>query len=337
MSSLTRPSGLVPNTLGVACVADCLRVVESTESLSAGLEEADAAGAPATVVAGGSNLVLRARLPGVALLLRMRGLGFERLTEEQWRVTAAAGETWQDLVQATLRRGIGGLENLALIPGSVGAAPVQNIGAYGRELEDVLESVQVLDRATRRLRLMRLDECGFSYRDSVFRRNPGPIIVAVTMRLGGRPLVTDYPDVAAELRRTPGEPSPWTIAEAVTRVRQRKLPDPARVGNVGSFFKNPFIVRPHYEELRERLPLDGYPAEDAAKVKVSAARLIDAAGWKGVRRGAVEVWPRQPLVLVNRGGATGAEVLALGERIRDDVLAKYAVRLDLEPTVLGVD
>ena len=333
-----RRSRLVPNTLGVRCVAEDLRVVADTERLAESLREADASGRPATVVAGGSNLVLRSRLPGMVLLLRIRGLRVERLAAGRWRVTAGAGENWHEVVCATLGLGIGGLENLALIPGSVGAAPVQNIGAYGRELKDVLESVTVFDPGTGTLRELSLEACGFGYRDSVFKRRgvtPGPIIVGVTMVLGHRGLVTDYPDVSRELRQSGLRPSHWAVAEVVTRVRRGKLPDPQRVGNVGSFFKNPVVTHCAFDRLRGKVMVDGYPVGD--HVKVPAARLIDAAGWKGVTYGAVQVWPRQPLVLVNRGGATGAEVLALAHRIRDDVFLKYDVALELEPTVLGTD
>ena len=328
-------AGLVPNTLGVPCVADDVRVVADAEALARNLREADASARPVTVVAGGSNLVLRSRLPGVVLLLRIRGLRLERLAASRWRVTAGAGENWHELVCATLGLGIGGLENLALIPGSVGAAPVQNIGAYGRELKDVLESVTVFDRGSGGLRELTVKDCGFGYRDSAFKRTPGPIIVAVTMVLGHRGLVTDYPDVARELGRSGIRPSPWVVADVVTRVRQQKLPDPRRVGNVGSFFKNPVLTPRSFEGLRGKLSVEGYAVND--RIKVPAARLIDAAGWKGVSHGAVQVWPRQPLVLVNRGGATGADVLALARRIRDDVFAKYDVALELEPTVLGTD
>lgn len=332
----------MPNTLGVPCVAEDVRVVADAEALAESLGEAGTSGRPVTVVAGGSNLVLRSRLPGIVLLLRIRGMRVERLTASRWRVTAGAGENWHALVCATLGLGIGGLENLALIPGSVGAAPVQNIGAYGRELKDVLESVTVFDQASGVLRELTVEACGFGYRDSVFKRRhrpvpptPGPIIVAVTMILGHRELVTDYPDVTRELRDSGIRPSHWTVADVVTRVRRYKLPDPRRVGNVGSFFKNPVVAPGAFDRLRGKLSIEGYAVSD--RIKVSAARLIDAAGWKGVARGAVQVWPRQPLVLVNRGGATGADVLALAQRIRDDVFAKYDVALELEPTVLGTD
>ena len=335
-----RRSGLVPNTLGVRCMADDIRVVADTEGLAENLREADASARPATVVAGGSNLVLRSRLPGMVLLLRIRGLRVQRLAASRWRVTAGAGENWHDVVCATLGLGIGGLENLALIPGSVGAAPVQNIGAYGRELKDVLQSVTVFDPATGALRELTVDACGFGYRDSVFKRrhggaSPTPIIVAVTMVLGHHDVVTDYPDVTRELRQSGTRPTHWAVADVVTRVRRRKLPDPRRVGNVGSFFKNPVVTSRTFDRLCGKVTIEGYAVGE--RIKVPAARLIDVAGWKGVAYGAVQVWPRQPLVLVNRGGATGADVLALAHRIRDDVFAKYDVALDLEPTVLGTD
>ena len=337
-----RRSRLVPNTLGVPCVADDVRVVADAEALAEHLREADASAQPVTVVAGGSNIVLRSRLPGIVLLLRIRGLRVERLAASRWRVTVGAGENWHEVVCATLGLGIGGLENLALIPGSVGAAPVQNIGAYGRELKDVLESVTVFDGGSGGLRELTVEDCGFGYRDSAFKRTrvaapptPGPTIVAVTMILGHCGLVTDYPDVTRELRRSGIRPSHWAVADVVTRVRRQKLPDPRRVGNVGSFFKNPVVTGGAFDRLLDKLSIEGYAVGD--RIKVSAARLIDAAGWKGVAHGAVQVWPGQPLVLVNRGGATGGDVLALAHRIREDVFAKYDVALELEPTVLGTD
>ena len=326
---------LVPNTLGVPCRADDLRVVESADALAEHLAEARAREVPVTVIGGGSNLLLRSRLPGLVLKVGIRGFEAERLAEDRWRVTVGAGEEWDAAVRETLKRGIGGLENLALIPGSVGAAPVQNIGAYGRELAEVLSSVEVFDRQAGALRTLTVDECGFGYRDSAFKRRPDEIIVGVTMTLGHQPLVADYPDVSRELRRMGVTPNHRTVAQAVTRVRRRKLPDPGDVGNVGSFFKNPVLAPEDYDRLQGHLEIDGFPA--GGGVKVSAARLIDAAGWKGVYCGPVQVWPRQPLVLVNRGGATGAQVLAMADRIRADVFAKYDVALELEPTVLGVD
>ena len=328
-------AGTVPNTLRVGSVADDLRIVRSAAELAAEIREAEREGIPLGIVGGGSNIVLRRRLPGRTLLLRLRGLTFERLDAERWRVVAEAGETWHDVVQATLDRRIAGLENLVLIPGSVGAAPVQNIGAYGRELAEVVESVTVFDRMRGGFETRPGSACRFRYRDSLFKDAAERyVIVRVALLLGGLPVREDYPDVRRELAAANARGAA-AVAEAVARVRRRKLPDPDRIGNVGSFFKNPLIAPAEFDALRGRLDIDGFPAGEA--VKVSAARLIDQAGWKGVARGPVQVWPRQPLVLVNRGGATGQQVLDMARRIRSDVAAKYGVRLSLEPTVMGTD
>ncbi len=334
---------LVPNTLGVECVADQVRVVASEDALAQCLTDAEARAVAVTIVGGGSNLVLRARLPGLAVLVRLRGLNCERLDGRRWRVTAGAGVLWQELVRATLGRGIGGLENLILIPGSVGAAPVQNIGAYGRELADVLESVTVFDRTRGVFQTLTAAECRFRYRDSRFKGDDAArhVIVRVTLILGAAPLAADYGDVRRELASMGVAATRNTIAEAVTRVRRRKLPDPRRIGNVGSFFKNPLVTARQLDQVRGRLDVDAdahVDADaDAGRYKISAARLIDSAGWRGAGHGSARVWSRQPLVLVNRGGATGREVLDLARRIRDDVLAKYGVALELEPAVKGLD
>lgn len=327
----------MPNTLGVACVADQLRVVRSERELAECLAAADSRGVPATIIGSGSNLVLRARLPGLAVLVRLRGLTVERLAKSRWRVTAAAGETWQEVVRATLGRGIGGLENLILIPGRVGAAPVQNIGAYGRELAEMVESVTVFDRVRSAFATLPAAECGFRYRHSRFKGEDSGrhVIVRVSLLLGGQPVQAGYPDVCRELARMGVAAARGSVAEAVARVRRRKLPHPRRVGNVGSFFQNPFVAAEQLDALRGRIDIDGYA--DGGRYKIPAARLIDRAGWKGVRRGPVQVWPRQPLVLVNWGGASGWQVLDLALRIRDDVMKKYDVLLQLEPAVKGVD
>ena len=328
-----RRQALVPNTLGVRCIADELRTVKAPEGMARCVREAQAAGMPLTIVAGGSNLVLRRRLPGMTVLVAITGFHVERVSGKHWRVKVGAGENWHAVVHRTLAAGIGGLENLALIPGSAGAAPVQNIGAYGRELKDVLDGVEVLDSDG--LGHIPASACAFSYRDSVFKRSPGTIITSITMTLGHQPLAVSYPDVQAALTGS-GPLTSRGVAAAVMRIRRRKLPNPGRWGNVGSFFKNPILSLEVYDALRARLQVAGHRVGDGA-MKVPAARLIDAAGWKGSVFGQVQVWPTQPLVLVNLGGATGTEVLDVARRIQDDVAAKYGVRLHLEPTVLGVD
>ena len=358
MTAPASSSRQVPNTLRVPCLADELRVIRTESALAERVSAAERLGVPVTVLGGGSNVVLRSRLPGLTLLLRLRGVFFERLDGQAWRVTASAGEVWNDLVRATLGRGVAGLENLALIPGSVGAAPMQNIGAYGRELAQVLESVTAFDRQRCAFVTLPAGQCGLRYRDSRFRRAPGRFVMTrVALRLGETPVATGYSDVTRELERmglagaTPSRPA---VAEAVGRVRRRKLPDPRWVGNVGSFFKNPVLTARQLDGLRAHIAVDAFPAPPEAPTlnnttnaacatnapnttfKIPAARLIDAAGWKGVQRGPMQVWPRQPLVLVNRGGATGEDALSLAREIRDDVRAKYGVRLELEPRVAGV-
>ena len=333
-------SGQVPNTLRVECIADDIRRVHDEGDLAEELVDADRHQIPATIIGGGSNLVLRARLPGVAILLKLKGTAFERLGEDDWRIVAAAGENWQTVVDGALQRGIGGLENLTLIPGSVGAAPVQNIGAYGRELAESLESLTVFDRQRQCYATLTGVQCDFGYRDSVFKRDVSNryVITRLVLRLGGAALATDYPDIARELADRGGRVDRNAVAEAVAKVRRRKLPDPARIGNVGSFFKNPVVTEAQLDGIRARIDIDDYPAPNrTGGRKIPAARLIDAAGWKGVRKDRVQVWPRQPLVLVNLGGATGGEVLDLAAGIRDDVYRKYGVALELEPAVLGSD
>ena len=328
---------VVPNTLRVPCRADDFRVARGANELGEMLAHADARGEPAMVVGGGSNLVLRARLPGLVVQPRIRGLAFERLDERRWRLVAGAGETWQEAVRASLGRGIAGLENLILIPGSVGAAPVQNIGAYGRELAEVLESVTVIDRERGAVATLGAQACKFRYRDSRFKRDGARryVIVRVSLVLGGLATNAGYLDVRRELGRMGVLPSRGGVAEAVARTRRRKLPDPRRIGNVGSFFQNPRLTAAQLDALRALVDVDAYV--DGDRFKIPAARLIERAGWKGVRRGAVQVWPRQPLVLVNHGGASGCDVLAMADRIRDDVANRYGVFLELEPAVKGVD
>ena len=334
-------SAPLPNTLGVRCVVDELRDVAAAEELPAALADAAARGMPVTIVGAGSNVVPLARLPGMALRPCVRGIAFERLGAADWRVTAGAGETWHELVRAALGRGVAGLENLALIPGWVGAAPVQNIGAYGRELGEFVESVLAFDRERQQLATLAAADCGFGYRDSVFKRAaPGRyVILRLNLRLRAPAVATRYVDVAAELARQGTRATATAVAEAVVRVRRRKLPDPRRIGNVGSFFKNPTVTAATLDRVRARIDMEAFAVGpvDGRRWKISAARLIDRAGWKGARHGPVQVWPRQPLVLVNCGGATGRQLLDMARRMADDVAAKYGVTLELEPTVLGVD
>lgn len=331
------------NTLRVGCVADRVVAVRSERELLDLLADRRGAtdAAPFTVLGGGSNVVLRRRVPGLVILMRMRGYRLQPRADGGVLLTASAGERWHDLVRFSLGQGLGGLENLALIPGSVGAAPIQNIGAYGVELSERLVSLRALDTRSGHVLTFSREDCRFAYRDSRFKTPEAAhlIILDVTLALQrGAPPVVDYPELRRELQRLGWErPTAVQVAEAVVRIRRRKLPDPRRVGNAGSFFKNPLVPASQAAALRRQLAgLVEHPA-GAGRVKLAAAQLIEACGWKGRARGAVAVWHRQPLVLCNTGGATGQDVLALSEDIRRDVADRFGVDLELEPQVMGQD
>ena len=320
---------LLPNTLGVRCAAERLRFLHSEEALPQALSRWE----DALVVGQCSNLVLPGRLRRPVLVAAWRGLRLERRGADAL-LTAAAGESWHELVRYSLGQGLGGLENLALIPGSVGAAPIQNIGAYGVELSERLTEVRVFDRRQREACALAPPACRFGYRTSLFKAQPNRyVVLGLTLRLGpGNPLVLDYPDVRRELAQAGrAAPNPRQVAEAVIRIRRRKLPDPRLWGNVGSFFQNPVVAPPEAARLARRQP--GLVAHAAAGgVKLAAAQLIELCGWKGRRLGAVGVWRRQPLVLVNFGGGQDADFLALAQRIQASVHQRFGVRLELEPT-----
>ena len=322
-------------SLGVECVADAVIDATNEAQILTALDRARRDGVPLTVLGGGTNVVPLARLPGRVLRVALRGVSFERSAAGGARVTAAAGETWHALVRRCLGHGVGGLENLALIPGAVGAAPIQNIGAYGRELASVVHRVHAIDRCAMAPVSLPPDACDFRYRDSAFKRAGRHIVTGVTLHLGTVEPEVRHPDVALELRRLSVGTTPAAVAEAVIRVRRRKLPDPRRIGNVGSFFKNPTLTAAELDRLRGRVEIPAFQAGGGHRVP--AARLIEACGWKGHRAGDVGVWPRHALVLVNYGGGSGRQVLDLARRIADSVAQRFDVALDIEPTVLGED
>ncbi|MDX5445980.1 MAG: UDP-N-acetylmuramate dehydrogenase [Zoogloeaceae bacterium] len=327
------------NTLGLAARAARLVEIESVRQLRALCSRADWAGAPRVVLGGGSNVVLDGDFPGWVLHVAIAGRECVAESEDSVFVRAGGGENWHDFVRWTLEQGWGGLENLSLIPGTVGAAPIQNIGAYGLELAarfDHLEAVSLDDGTLRRFDAA---DCRFGYRDSVFKREEAGrwLIASVCFRLPRHwQPVTSYADVAAELAaRGIGVPTPLDISDAVIAIRRRKLPDPAEIGNVGSFFKNPVVEGAALEQLRARYPgLPSYAQPDGS-AKLAAGWLIEQAGWKGRDLGRVGSYERQALVLVNRGGATGVDVRRAAEAIRADVAAKFGVELEAEPVFVS--
>ena len=291
---------------------------------------------PLLVIGGGSNLLLTGDVQ--ALVVRMASRGLRVLVDDGERVVveAEAGEVWHDFVLWTLAQGFAGLENLSLIPGTVGAAPMQNIGAYGVEIKDVFAGLTALDRQSGELRDFTLAECDFGYRDSLFKQHPGRwLILRVRFALSrAASLHLEYGPVRQRLIEQGVDlPSASDVSRAISSIRSEKLPDPAVLGNAGSFFKNPVVSSVLAAELKLVHPnLIGYPQADG-QVKLAAGWLIEAAGWKGFRDADAGVHRLQSLVLVNYGAATGLQLLALAQRIQADIAQRFAVQLEMEPNV----
>jgi UDP-N-acetylmuramate dehydrogenase len=325
------------NTLRVAATARWLATLRDAAALPA-LLDSPAAQGPVLVLGEGSNVLFAADFPG--LVLRPAFADVRVIDDDGGAATvrAEAGASWDGLVDWTLARGLGGLENLALIPGLVGAAPIQNIGAYGTEVAESIVCVEAWDRNARRAVRLARDECAFGYRDSLFKRDPGRwIVTAVEFRLSRTaPLRLDYSGVREELAvMSATAPTAQQVAEAVRRLRRRKLPDPAVIGNAGSFFKNPVIDAAAAGRLREAYPdAPVFPAGPAL-AKLSAAWLIERCGWRGHREGDAGIAAQHALVLVNHGHASGAELVALARRVAESVQQRFGVRLEPEPRIVG--
>lgn len=285
------------------------------------------------VLGGGSNVVLPETLASVVAVMALRGVQAQADGTGHVVVHAAAGECWHELVAWCVARGLGGLENLALIPGTVGAAPVQNIGAYGVEVGEYVQSVTAYDLQAGRWVTFNQSQCEFAYRESVFKRHPGRwVITQVSFTLPERwqPRL-DYPD----LRRYPdlaAEPTPMAIFNAVTEIRRAKLPDPQVLPNAGSFFKNPVVSAASHASLAAAHPeMPAWPLAAGAQIKLAAGWLIEQCGWKGGRLGPVGMHERHALVLVNYGDAVAGDVARLAAAIQQDVWREFGVRLEQEP------
>jgi UDP-N-acetylmuramate dehydrogenase len=326
------------NTLGLSGHAAFYAEIISADQLTTLVGQSDT---PRFILGGGSNLVLSGDFDGLVVHMSIPGRELAGEDAEAWYIRAGAGENWDDLVGWTLAQGWPGLENLALIPGTVGAAPIQNIGAYGLEVAERVHSLTAFDMQTGQTVRFDRSACRFGYRDSVFKqegwhRDGRFVVTDVTFRLPKiwQPL-TRYADIAAELD-TQGiaAPSARQVADAVIAVRRRKLPDPARIPNAGSFFHNPVVDAAAADRLLARYPvLPRYPQADG-KVKLAAGWLIEQAGWKGRDLGPVGMYEKQALVLVNRGGATGTDVTTLMHAVQRDVREKFSVELTPEPIFL---
>jgi UDP-N-acetylmuramate dehydrogenase len=323
------------NTFGIEARARLLLPVHGADDLRAVRNDPALLSLPRLVLGGGSNLLLTGDFPGLVLHMRGQGIAIVGENVQATLVRAAAGENWHGLVQWTLAHGLGGMENLSLIPGSVGASPIQNIGAYGSELKDCFHSLTAFDFDTGELLTLDRAACEFGYRDSVFkhRLRDRAVILDVTFALPRAWQANlRYAELAQEIAaRGLAAPQPAQISEAVIAIRQRKLPDPAVIGNAGSFFKNPVV-----SSARRAALLDSYPqlvsyAQGDGSYKLAAGWLIDQCGWKGRTMGAAGVYEKQALVLVNRGAARGADVVALATAIQRDVERRFGVMLEPEP------
>ena len=357
MSIRRTASAPLRNTFGVRAQAGLLIECDDTDELSA-LLTGELAGTTPLVTGGGSNLLI-VEDPGVVLAPVSRAIRTLARDDAHARVRAEAGVEWDAFVRWTLAEGLAGLENLALIPGTVGAAPIQNIGASGVEVGEHTDPVGVIARRSGALRRFTAAECAFAYRDSVFKHAPDQwLIVAVEFvlppaaALGMQGLRLDYSGIREELgamgmqadgmhvNSATSSITPALVCDAITRLRRRKLPDPAVTGNAGSFFKNPIVPAVQAEALRQAHPaLPVFPAGDEALRKLSAAWLIDACGWKGRRwdagSGDAGISERHALVLVNHGHASGAELLALARAVSADVRARFGVSIEPEPRLVG--
>lgn len=322
------------NSFGIDVRAQLFAEAHSDDDVREALAYAATRSLPLLVIGGGSNLLLTQDIP--ALVLRMATQGIRILQDDGMQVVveAEAGEAWHPFVLWTLAQDLCGLENLSLIPGTVGAAPMQNIGAYGVEIKDVFAGLTALDRHTGELRDFSLEDCGFAYRDSVFKHETGRwLILRVRFALSrANHLKLDYGPVQQRLAgQGITEATPSDVSRAICSIRQEKLPDPAVLGNAGSFFKNPLVSKALAEELKALYPdLVAYPQADG-QMKLAAGWLIDKAGWKGFREGDAGVHALQALVLVNYGGASGHDIAHLAQRIQRDIAERFKVELEMEP------
>ncbi|MEX5588419.1 UDP-N-acetylmuramate dehydrogenase [Pseudomonas urmiensis] len=324
------------NTFGIDVKARYFTQARNDDDVRAALADAAQRHVAVLVIGGGSNLLLTHDID--ALVLHMASRGRRVLSEQGDRVVveAEAGEPWHGFVQWSLEQGLSGLENLSLIPGTVGAAPMQNVGAYGVEIKDVFAGLTALDRQTGELRDFGLEECAFGYRDSLFKREPGRWLILRVRFALDRTLRAhlDYGPVRQRLSEQGIEqPTAQAISDAICSIRREKLPDPLELGNAGSFFKNPVVSAALTEQIRARYPsVVAYPQANG-QVKLAAGWLIEQAGWKGHREGDAGVHRLQSLVLVNYGQATGVQLHELARKIQADILERFGVELEMEPNL----
>ena len=325
------------NTFGVEAIAARFTEIYSEADLSALFAESEWKDLPRLILGGGSNMLFTNDYPGMVIHMKIPGIRFEQSGDDIY-VTAGAGVVWNDLVNYCVDHEFAGIENLSLIPGSVGASPVQNIGAYGVELQDVFHSCRAFEIATGNIRVFSKDDCRFSYRDSVFKSElKGQYIiteVSFKLSVNFNPKLS-YGAITEELqKRGITEPSIREVSSVVSHIRVSKLPDPSTIGNAGSFFKNPIIPLSQFEKLKDQFPdMVNFPAGQGF-VKIAAGWLIESCGWKGKVVGNTGTWKNQALVLVNHGGSTGSEIYEFSEQVIESVNLKFGITLEREVNII---
>lgn len=326
------------NTFGLQAYAKEYVAVKNESELLAVIEQYK--GKPKFILGGGSNLLLTQDLDATVIHMQFKGIQAIESSSDRVLVEAQGGENWHDFVQYTLKKGWGGLENLSLIPGNVGTTPVQNIGAYGVEIKDRMVSCTAYHLETGEKKEFTTAECGFAYRESIFKQALKGYYIISAVRFELTPfehytVSTAYGDIQKQLSEMKVDlPTPKEVAQAVIAIRQSKLPDPNELGNSGSFFKNPIIARDAFEVFHEEFPLAPFYELNDDLVKVPAGWLIEQAGYKGFRRQDAGVHQKQALVLVNYGQASGREIWALAQEIQAAVLVKFGIRIEAEVNVI---
>lgn len=348
------------NTFGIVAKANALLRISSEKDLLDAMQLEGWQTQPKLILGGGSNIVITGDVKALVLKVEIRGFKLLHETDKAYVVEAGAGESWHELVCWTLENGYYGLENMALIPGSVGASPVQNIGAYGVELQDRFDSLDGIDLETGQLITINAAQCGFGYRDSVFKHHSSSVSSldrdpiragAINQRIGLKDRVVivrvrfylpknwkpvlGYSDIAKKIELHGSlTPTAQQIFDWVCEIRRAKLPDPVLLGNAGSFFKNPTVSPEQCSDIIAREPNIVYYRLDDGTFKLAAGWLIDACGWKGKTVGQAAVYEKQALVLVNKGGATGGEVMTLAVAIQTSVYERFGIMLEPEPVVV---
>jgi UDP-N-acetylmuramate dehydrogenase len=324
------------NSFGLDSTAELAYEITSADQLPALMKEFGDKKLAWRVLGGGSNVILPESLPGATLLINILGQELIKADANNSWLSVGAGVNWHELVSWTLEHNLPGFENLALIPGTVGAAPIQNIGAYGVEIGEYIDSIEAFDSVTHAFVTLPQEACQFAYRDSYFKQNPNRFIVTkVVFKIPKAwQARLQYADLAKQFAESNSSPSAKQIFDAVCTIRSKKLPDPKVIGNAGSFFQNPIVSTEQCEQLSKQFPsLVSYP-DDNGNRKLAAGWLIDQCGFKGKRLGAVGVYEKQALVLVNHGGGTSTDILNLAKNIQEEVLGKFGVELEIEPNIL---